>query len=158
MPNHFAHILIVEDNPGDVELLEIAFEMNGFTPRVQVAENGEMALERLHSLAKEGNLPDLVLVDLNMPRMNGFEVLTAMKAAGMGEVNTVVWTSSLADADRERCLALGAREFLSKPERIGEYIRLVDRLKVYLVAGDEGGTGEMGEEGDEKGGAAESVG
>jgi len=143
MAKRFAHILIVEDNPGDVELLEIAFEMNGFSPRVQVAENGEVALARLQSLAAEGNLPDLVLVDLNMPRMNGFEVLRAMRELGMEGVNTVVWTSSLADADRERCLAMGAREFLSKPERIGEYIRLVDRLKVYLFAGaDEENTGE----------------
>jgi len=142
MAKRFAHILIVEDNPGDIELLEIAFEMNGFSPRVQVAENGEVALARLQSLATEGNLPDLVLVDLNMPRMNGFEVLRAMRELGLEGVNTVVWTSSLADADRERCLAMGAREFLSKPERIGEYIRLVDRLKVYLSGADEGSTEE----------------
>jgi CheY-like chemotaxis protein len=132
MTTRFMHILIIEDNPGDVELLEIAFEMNGFEPRVQVAENGEEALLQLGKLAGSGNLPDLVLLDLNMPRMTGFEVLEAMREQNFGAVPTVVWTSSLLQCDRERCLALGARDFLSKPERIGEYIKLVDHLKVYL--------------------------
>jgi CheY-like chemotaxis protein len=132
MTTRFMHILIIEDNPGDVELLEIAFEMNGFEPRVQVAENGEEALLQLGKLAGSGNLPDLVLLDLNMPRMTGFEVLEAMREQNFGAVPTVVWTSSLLQCDRERCFALGARDFLSKPERIGEYIKLVDHLKVYL--------------------------
>jgi two-component system, chemotaxis family, response regulator Rcp1 len=97
-----------------------------------VAENGEEALLQLGKLAGSGNLPDLVLLDLNMPRMTGFEVLEAMREQNFGAVPTVVWTSSLLQCDRERCLALGARDFLSKPERIGEYIKLVDHLKVYL--------------------------
>jgi len=132
MANRFAHILIIEDNPGDVELLEIAFEMNGFEPRVQVAEDGEVALALLTDRAANADLPDLVLLDLNMPRMTGFEVLEAMQAKGFTNIVTVVWTSSLAEHDRTRCLALGAQEFLSKPERIGEYIRLVERLRTYL--------------------------
>lgn len=132
MTSRFAHILIIEDNPGDVELLEIAFEMNGFAPRVQVAEDGEIALNLLAERAAKDDLPDLVLLDLNMPRMTGFEVLEAMQARGFTDVVTVVWTSSLAEHDRTRCLALGAQEFLSKPERIGEYIRLVERLREYL--------------------------
>lgn len=132
MANRFAHILIIEDNPGDVELLEIAFEMNGFEPRVQVAEDGEVALALLADRAACNDLPDLVLLDLNMPRMTGFEVLEAMQAKGFNDIVTVVWTSSLAEHDRTRCLALGAQEFLSKPERIGEYIRLVERLRTYL--------------------------
>lgn len=132
MANRFAHILIIEDNPGDVELLEIAFEMNGFEPRVQVAEDGEVALALLTDRAANADLPDLVLLDLNMPRMTGFEVLEAMQAKGFNDIVTVVWTSSLAENDRTRCLALGAQEFLSKPERIGEYIRLVERLRTYL--------------------------
>lgn len=132
MASRFAHILIIEDNPGDVELLEIAFEMNGFEPRVQVAEDGEVALTLLAERAATQDLPDLVLLDLNMPRMTGFEVLEAMQARGFTDVVTVVWTSSLAEHDRTRCLALGAQDFLSKPERIGEYIRLVERLREYL--------------------------
>lgn len=132
MASRFAHILIIEDNPGDVELLEIAFEMNGFEPRVQVAEDGEVALALLAERAAQSDLPDLVLLDLNMPRMTGFEVLEAMQARGFTDVVTVVWTSSLAENDRVRCLALGAQDFLSKPERIGEYIRLVERLREYL--------------------------
>lgn len=134
MGTRFPHILIIEDNPGDIELLQIAFEMNGFSPRVQIAENGEAALRDLAELAGEGNLPDLVLLDLNMPRMTGFEVLQALRDRCLGEVCTVVWTSSLAERDRQRCLELGAKDFLSKPDRIGEYIRLVERLREYLPA------------------------
>lgn len=132
MTHRFAHIFIIEDNPGDIELLEIAFEMNGFQPRVQIAENGEIAMRQLEILRDNDDIPDLVLLDLNMPRMTGTEVLEAMRLLNICNLNIVVWTSSLSDGDRVRCLELGAREFLSKPERIGDYIRLVDELKKYV--------------------------
>jgi chemotaxis family two-component system response regulator Rcp1 len=131
--HHFPRVLLIEDNAGDIELLSIAFEMNGMNALITVAEDGESGLARLREMVDLREQPDLVLLDLNMPRRSGFEVLADLAAWPVHlSPPIVVWTSSASVRDRDRCLANGATAFFTKPERIGEYIKLVESLRSFL--------------------------
>lgn len=130
---HFPRVLLIEDNAGDVELLSIAFEMNGMNALITTAEDGDVGLNLLRQMNTQGEHPDLVLLDLNMPRRSGFEVLVEL-AGWPAPLRSpvVVWTSSSSFRDRDRCLANGAIGFFTKPERIGDYIKLVESLRRFL--------------------------
>lgn len=133
--NHspYPRVLLIEDNSGDIELLTIAFEMNNMNALITTAEDGDQGLSALRSLTGRGETPDLVLLDLNMPRRSGFEVLAALAEWPTPLVcPVVVWTSSFAAHDREHCLACGAVAFFTKPERISDYIKLVESLRPFL--------------------------
>ncbi len=127
------HILIIDDNPGDVELVRIACEMAGIKEGVESVPDGIEAMRRLSAAAKVGELPSMVLLDLNMPRANGFEVLDYMSVRHLvDQVPVVVLTTSRQNEDRRRCLALGARAMYSKPESIHDLHRMVESWRVYL--------------------------
>jgi chemotaxis family two-component system response regulator Rcp1 len=127
-------LLVIDDNPGDIELVRIAFEMNRHAIRIEGVHDG-MAAMRWLLWAKEANqLPELVLLDLNMPSMNGFEVLAFMLNEGLiDQVPVVVLSTSAQSEDRLRSLHLGAREFHTKPERIQDLLDLVGHLGSYFV-------------------------
>jgi len=131
---HYPRVLLIEDNSGDVELLSIAFEMSGMDALITTADDGDQGLASLRDLIAQGQPPDLVLLDLNMPRRSGFEVLVELAASPMSiTCPVVVWTSSSSASDRERCLAYGVKAFFTKPERISDYITLVESLRGYLT-------------------------
>lgn len=97
-----AHILLVEDNPADILLTREAFKSSRLNNRLEVAEDGEIALEVLHKAAAAGEsaLPDLILLDLNLPKIDGLEVLRTIKDDPMlRRIPTIVLTSSAADRD-----------------------------------------------------------
>jgi two-component system response regulator len=127
-------LLVIDDNPGDIELVRIAFEMNRHAIRIEGVHDG-MAAMRWLLRAKEANrLPELVLLDLNMPSMNGFEVLAFMLNEGLiDQVPVVVLSTSAQNEDRLRSLHLGAREFHTKPERIQDLLELVGHLGSYFA-------------------------
>ena len=129
--NH--RVLIVDDNAGDVELLQIAFEMAGFHVNIDSASDGIEAIRFLEQAAENETLPVLMVLDLNMPGANGFEVLQLLHERHFEEQVAVVVLSTSAQAeDRRRCLALGARAMYSKPESMQELRRLVAGFSVYL--------------------------
>lgn len=127
------HVLIVDDNPGDIELIRIAFEMAGIDASLDTCHDGVDAIRCLELGMQTGNLPALLLLDLNMPRVNGFEVLTFMRDhLLLQQVPVVVMTTSSRAEDRQRCLTLGAREMFTKPENIHELHQIISRLRRYL--------------------------
>lgn len=129
-------VLIVDDNPGDVELLRIAFEMCDCVALIETVGDGHAAVQRLTMGAIMGTLPDLVLLDLNMPRANGLEVLGSIRLdRRLERVPVVMLTTSGQAVDRRRCLELGAREFHTKPEHIRDLVGLVQSLQHYLDSG-----------------------
>jgi CheY-like chemotaxis protein len=133
-------ILIVDDNPGDIELVRIACEMAGLNVVIESVADGIEAMRRLSTAAKEKTLPAMVLLDLNMPRANGFEVLDFMCVRHLvDQVPVVVLSTSRQPEDRRRCLALGARAMYSKPESIQDLRRLVEEFRVYLDQSSVGG-------------------
>ncbi len=136
-------LLIVDDNPGDVELTTLVFERTGRYPHVFSAPHGEAVValfegdHAAHAAHPGVFPPDLVLLDINMPRMSGFDVLEAFEArpALVGDTQVIVMhTSSTDPADRERAARLGVTEFLVKPATAADAIRLADRYGVEADA------------------------
>lgn len=128
-------ILLVDDEPGDVELIKIALAEGRFNCNVTTAGNGVEAMEVLHKTAGEhptGKAPDLVLLDLNMPRMNGREVLKAMKGdSQLAHIPVVVLTTSDVERDVLTSYDLGAAGFVTKPIEIEQLYQVIHGIQDY---------------------------
>jgi CheY-like chemotaxis protein len=121
-------ILLVEDNPDDVDLTREAFRELGATSRFHVVENGTEAIAFLRHEGPYGAAPtpDLVLLDINLPRRSGHEVLEAIKRDPLLRgIPVVMLTSSAAEADVARSRALGADGYVAKPVDLDDYLRVV---------------------------------
>jgi CheY-like chemotaxis protein len=106
-------LLLVEDSPDDAELLSMAREAKGSRFALDIVRDGVGALEYLHS---ERTAPELVLLDLHLPRLDGFEVLERLRADKRTRtLPVVVFSSSQATKDVERARQLGANGYLRKP-------------------------------------------
>ena len=114
------HVLVVEDNPADMLLIREAIRSSTVSADVIVAYDGAEALRLLEASATR---PDLVILDLNVPRFGGLEVLQ-LRPRG-GEPPVVVFTGSRNPDERRRALALGAKEHIVKPETWDEYIAAI---------------------------------
>ena len=110
-------VLLVEDDQDHVFLIRRALaDLVGVAVVVEVAGDGEQAMERLaRSRFEPGGPPQLVLVDLKMPRMDGLEVLRRVRSEASHDLPVVVLTSSERQEDREEALRLGATWFVCKP-------------------------------------------
>jgi CheY-like chemotaxis protein len=120
------NILLAEDNPDDVFLLQEAFRKAGARHHLAVVENGVEAVAYLkgdhpYTDRSEHPFPDVMLLDLNMPRMNGFEVLEWVRQSShCRELMVHVLTASSRDLDVQRAYELGANSYLVKPNRMDE--------------------------------------
>jgi len=121
-------ILLVEDNPGDAQLVRMAFAEALPSAQLSVTSDGEAALTRLH----EEGPPDLLLLDLNLPRLSGHEVLEAVKAdTALRRLPVVVLSSSGAEADVARSYELGAASHVVKPGDVDALFALAETLARY---------------------------
>jgi CheY-like chemotaxis protein len=129
-------ILLVEDNPNDVELTLAAFEEHHLANEVVVARDGADALDYLFrrgSFADRlaGN-PAVVLLDLKLPKVNGLEVLEAVRGEpALHAVPIVVLTSSREEPDLARCYELGVNAYVVKPVDFGDFVLAVGNLGVF---------------------------
>jgi len=129
-----ACLVMIDDNPGDIELVRIAFEMRETTVDLRTAGGGEQGIALLARLEGENLIPRLVLLDLNMTRVSGFEVLAFIRGrTALAAMPVIVFSSSTAPRDRERSITLGATEFMAKPDGLDALLVLVDRLGVYVT-------------------------
>lgn len=128
-------ILLVEDNPGDVNLLRKALDETGLTCELTVANRVREAVDLL--TGREGErVPDLVFLDINIPGRGGVELLEEAELEGV-EAPTVVLTSSSREKDMERCGRSGASAYVVKPDTYGELLGKVEKIsKFYLETGD----------------------
>jgi len=132
-------VLLVEDDPGDVVLIKEAFEYNKVHNTLHIVSDGVEALEFLHRRGQyEGApRPDLVLLDLNLPRKDGREVLEEVKAdRDLRTIPVVVLTTSEAEEDILRSYDLHANAYVTKPvdfDRFIEVVRLIDDFFVTVV-------------------------
>lgn len=128
-------ILIVDDEPGDVDLIKVALAEGKFVCNVMVARNGLEAMEFLRKTPGTFDTavtPDLVLLDLNMPRMNGREVLKAMKAdPNLARIPVVVLTTSDVERDMLASYDLGAAGFVTKPLDMDHLFRAIHGIEEY---------------------------
>ena len=129
-----AEVLLVEDNDNDVELTRLAFKRAKFAVNLRRAENGEecMAFLRKEGPDASAPTPDLVLLDLNMPRMGGLEVLKEVaKDEGLRQLPIVVLTSSRADADVLNSYKLRCSSYLVKPIEFEAFAEMIQAFADY---------------------------
>lgn len=131
-------ILLVEDNPDDEELTLLAFEQNGISNPIAVAHDGAEALELLFGAdppeGRDGALPAVVLLDLKLPKVDGFEVLRRIRADERTRfLPVVVLTSSRQDEDLVASYTLGCNSYVRKPVDFAEFLEAVRQLGLYWL-------------------------
>jgi CheY-like chemotaxis protein len=126
-------LLIVDDDPRMRELLLFAAQQSGAFPSVVVAGDGAEALNLLQK--GEAPLPDVILTDLSMPQVDGFELVERLKQdPRLKEIPVVMCTSSDLPGDRERALALGCRAFYEKPLGVDALTEMIHAIGSMLKA------------------------
>ncbi len=124
-------LLLVEDNPGDVRLVCEAFSRRPHPPDIVHATDGIAALEYLRG---DEERPDLILLDLNLPRMDGREFLSVAKRdADLRRIPVVVLSSSTSDTDVDRLYDLNANGYLIKPHDLSGLFELVELIDEYWL-------------------------
>jgi CheY-like chemotaxis protein len=132
-------VLLVEDDPGDILMTREAFEHHKIRNQLHVVTDGEEALEFLHRTGEYASAPrpGLILLDLNLPRRDGLEVLAELKQdPELHIIPVVVLTTSQAEEDILRSYSLHANAYVSKPvdfDRFMDVIRQIDNFFVTVV-------------------------
>ena len=126
-------ILLVEDNPADAGLVREALEEYSVACELVVITNGERAIEFI-KIADKGPAacPDLVILDLNLPRKAGQEVLACIRATRCRQTPVMVLTSSDSPKDREETARLGASRYFQKPSHFSEFLEMGSIFKTML--------------------------
>lgn len=153
MQNIHRTVLLVEDNPDDVLLIQRAFSKARLAHPLQQVSDGEEAINYLDGRGSYANrqqypLPGLLLLDLKLPRTSGLEVLAWLKdQPGMHRLPVVVFTSSREDTDIQRAYELGANSYLVKPVHFDALLEMVHTLGVYWLHFNERPDISMAEQG-----------
>jgi len=133
-------ILLVEDNELEIELATLAFAEHGYDNHVVVVRDGQEALDYLtregEHASPASHLPDLILLDLNMPRLGGHEVLARLKShPNLRALPVVIFTTSDEERDRRLCEAHGADGYTRKPYDFDGFVSTVGQLtRTYLAS------------------------
>jgi two-component system, chemotaxis family, response regulator Rcp1 len=127
-------VLLVEDNQGDAFLIKEMLRDTGIDLNISVAENGQKALDMLNRavVGNDGSY-DLVILDLNLPKVHGLEVLSYMKSMhGLKQITVVIMTGSLNRDDETKARAMGANNYLIKPSSNEEFESILHWMKGTL--------------------------
>ncbi|MFL6353466.1 MAG: response regulator [Bryobacteraceae bacterium] len=140
MPHSHAHrtiqVLLIEDNPGDVRLLEEAFRELNANVHIQVAKDGAEGLQIIFPTAqlKPSWQPDIILLDLNLPKVSGHDVLTRIKNNPQTcRIPIIVLTSSRAESDVKRAYDSHANAYLKKPNTLDGLISTAQHIKSFWM-------------------------
>jgi len=137
LPNPGPHtVLLVEDNPTDAFVIKEVLEGCGLNLRLRVAVNGQDALQYLQDVAGNENspCPALVLLDLNLPRIGGIEVLRELRRGSRcNRTPVIIVTSSAAEADRIAAQRLSVEAYFQKPRDLTAYMELAQVIKSVLI-------------------------
>lgn len=127
-------ILLVEDNPADAYLVEEALRTHGIDFEIRWLRDGEQALAMI--AAGDFELPDLVLLDLNLPRVDGKEVLTLIRQTPeLAGTPVAIMTSSDSPQDRKEMAELGASCYITKPPTLDQFLQVGGMIKALAVKG-----------------------
>jgi CheY-like chemotaxis protein len=129
-------ILLVEDNPADIRLTQEALKELRIRHRLQVAEDGGAALSYLEGTcdSTSGRLPDLILLDINLPVMNGLEVLAVIKASDrMKSIPVIIMSSSAAESDVATAYRLNANCYTKKPLELDGFFEVMDSIRHFWL-------------------------
>jgi CheY-like chemotaxis protein len=126
---------LVEDNRTDVTLIRLAFAEHGISHELSVLEDGEQALNFLERLNSEF-LPELIIMDLNLPKRDGIEVLTCIRnTAALDSVPVVVFTTSDSPRERESASTIGVTAYIRKPSDLDGFLAVGATIRQILDDG-----------------------
>lgn len=132
------HILLIEDNPGDVALIRMALRNAGLDCDLTVIDEGGEAMAFVQQQGKYGasRAPDLAILDLNLPKNDGLEILAAMRGnQPFVEVPVAILSSSSWPRDRTKLEVFNIARYITKPPDLDEFMRIGLILKELLAAG-----------------------
>ena len=128
------HILLVEDNPGDVRLTQEALKSSKLQVELSVARDGVEVLSHLRNEGKfaDAPKPDLILLDLNLPRKSGLEVLAEIKNDdNLKNIPVVILTTSESEEDILRSYNLHANCYVTKPVDMNQFLKIVQQIEIF---------------------------
>src|SRR5689334_16455143 len=118
------HIVVVEDNAADVELIRRALAFAGLNCRLTILDDGAKGIEYARNLSAS-ELPDLAVLDLNLPKSDGIDVLRALRAGGPGaRLPVLILSSSPSSLERGRLQPYGIEQYIVKPADLDEYLAI----------------------------------
>lgn len=132
-------ILLIEDNPADVEITLEAFRRNNHSNRIHVCRDGEEAIDFLLQrgrFSRPGSAPrpDLVLLDLNLPRRSGFEIIDLIRRHDvLRQIPVIILTTSDREEDISRSYRMGANSYITKPVQFEDCVELVGDIQHYWL-------------------------
>ena len=150
MTNERVEILLVEDNPNDIELTLYALKKYHVAERVDIVRNGVEALDYLfctgtYADRRTEDLPQLILLDLKLPKLDGLEVLRKIKAnVRTQSIPVIALTSSREDSDVRESYRLGVNSYIVKPIDFDNFTELIRRLGTYWLLHNQFPTGPLG--------------
>lgn len=130
-------ILLIEDNAGDIELTQEAFQEAKIPNRIHVVRDGDEALEFLYRKGKyeDAVRPDIMLLDLNMPGKNGKEVLAIVKEDEyLKDIPIIIITSSEAEMDVAKSYALHVNAYIVKPVSLQQFLQVVEAVEMFWLS------------------------
>ncbi len=129
-------ILLIEDNPGDIEITRQSLNSGKINNKLQVVMDGEEALDYLFQRGKheKSNLPDMILLDLNLPKVSGREILKALKEDELRKsIPVIILSSSEAAADIDESYQLHANCFVTKPVQLETFMDVVQVIESFWI-------------------------
>jgi CheY-like chemotaxis protein len=131
------YILIADDDQEDRFLLDIAFTEIGSLESLFMVENGIQVIDHLNAITDSTHLPALIVLDLNMPVLGGVDTLQKLKSSErFKDIPVIIHSTSMYEAEKERCLKIGAVDFIKKPVSFDQMIATAKFLNEYsLVQG-----------------------
>lgn len=137
---HISYILIAEDDADDRYLLNAAFEENGFSDKLVFVDNGVDLMDYLcpskgiRNEYSQEKLPAFILLDLNMPKKDGREVLKELKTnPNLKKVPVIVFSTTNNEQEMKRCYELGANSYITKPNSFENLIKTVSAIRNYWL-------------------------
>ena len=124
-------VYLVDDDVDDLEIFQEVLAYNNYNGPVKTVLNGKMLMDELSEAGK----PEVIVLDLNMPLKDGFQVLQELKShPDLRAIPVIVLTSSTSLNDRARCLDLGCKMFFNKPDSLTGYDQIASEVKKYIAA------------------------
>jgi len=131
-------ILIADDDADDRFLMQTAFKENGYDDKIEFVENGVELLKFLNDISqnssREPGFPGFILLDLNMPKKGGREVLQEIKQHPVFKtIPVIVYTTTKNESEIRRCYELGANTYIVKPARFEALLKVVEGIRSYWL-------------------------
>jgi CheY-like chemotaxis protein len=125
-------ILLIEDSPMDVDLTRRAFARRRIANAIEVARDGEEAIDLLKRWEQGETLPIVILLDINLPKINGLEVLRQYKSSSLVQkIPVIVLTTSAEDRDIDTAYHMGANSYIVKPVEFEKFLEVAGQIDLY---------------------------